>query len=211
MSFRLFFFLLVFANLIFFAWAQGYFGGIDENREPQRLTSQLQADKLRIVGKAQAPAAKKPDLACRIINGLNAAEAEALKAAMKTGGAGEATIQPLVELKPHLVVITDLPNKAAAEKKAAELVRFGVTEQVPVALPDGRHEIVLGAFASEAEASEFLAALVKRGIKSARVDSREVPAAKVRIEARGPAQELLRQLPQLIAPHADATIGDCPA
>ena len=29
MSFRLFFFLLVFANLIFFAWAQGYFGGID--------------------------------------------------------------------------------------------------------------------------------------------------------------------------------------
>jgi hypothetical protein len=211
MSFRLFFFLLLFANLIFFAWTQGYFGQVDENREPQRLSSQLQADKLRVVGKAQAPAAKKPDLACRTINGLNAAEAEALKTAMKTGGAGEATIQPLVELKPHLVVITDLPNKAAAEKKAAELVRFGVTEQVPVALPDGRHEIVLGAFASEAAASEFLAALVKRGIKSARVDSREVPAAKVRIEARGPAQELLRQLPQLIAPHADATIGDCPA
>ena len=211
MSFRLFFFLLVFANLIFFAWTQGYFGQVDENREPQRLASQLQADKLRIVGKAQAPAAKKPDMACRIINGLNAAEAEALKTAMKTGGAGEATIQPLVELKPHLVVITDLANKAAAEKKAAELVRFGVTEQVPVALPDGRHEIVLGAFATEAEASEFLAALVKRGIKSARVDSRDVPAAKVRIEARGPAQELLRQLPQLIAPHADATIGDCPA
>ena len=210
MSFRLFFFLLVFANLIFFAWTQGYFGQVDENREPQRLASQLQADKLHIVGKAQAPAAKKPDLACRTINGLNAAEAEALKTAMKTGGAGEATIQPLVELKPHLVVITDLANKAAAEKKAAELVRFGVTEQVPVALPDGRHEIVLGAFATEAEASEFLAALVKRGIKSARVDSREVPAVKVRIEARGPATELLRQLPQLIAPHADATIGDCP-
>ena len=89
MSFRLFFFLLVFANLIFFAWTQGYFGQVDENREPQRLSSQLQADKLRVVGKAQAPAAKKPDMACRIINGLNAAEAEALKAAMKTGGAGE--------------------------------------------------------------------------------------------------------------------------
>jgi hypothetical protein len=43
------------------------------------------------------------------------------------------------------------------------------------------------------------------------VDSREQPAPKVRVEARGPAQELLRQLPQLIAPYADATVGDCPS
>ena len=59
MSVRLFFFLLVFANLIFFAWAQGHFGQVDDNREPQRLASQLQADKLRIVRGAQAPEAKK--------------------------------------------------------------------------------------------------------------------------------------------------------
>jgi hypothetical protein len=32
-----------------------------------------------------------------------------------------------------------------------------------------------------------------------------------RVEARGPAAELLQQLPQLIAPYADATIGDCPS
>ncbi len=209
MAIRLFFFLLVFANLLFFAWAQGYFGRTDENREPHRLAQQLQADKLRIV---RAPAAaKKPDLACRMIDGLVPAEAEILKAAMKTGGAGEATIIVPVQPKPHLVAISDLPNKTAAEKKVAELERFGVTEQVTAELEGGRHEIVLGAFASEAEARDFLQGLVKRGIKSARVDSRELPAPKVRIEARGPAAELLRQLPQLIAPHADATIGDCPS
>lgn len=211
MTARLFFFLLIFANLLFFAWAQGYFGKVDENREPQRLASQLQADKLRIVRIAQTPEAKKPALACRIITGLNPAEAESIKAAMKTSGAGEATVVTPAQPKPHLVAITDLANKAAAEKKAVELVRFGVTEQVTVEREGGVHEIHLGAFATEADAREFLAALVKRGIKSARVDSRELPAPKLHIEVRGPAAELLRQLPLLIAPYADATIGDCPA
>ena len=210
MSIRLFFFLLILANLIFFAWAQGHFGRTDDNREPERLAKQLQADKLRIVRIAPTPGAKTPALACRVINGLNPAEAEALKAATKTGGAGEATILAPTQPKPHLVAITDLANKAAAEKKVAELSRFGVTVQVPVELEGGGHEIVLGAFASEAEARDFLQKLVKQGIKSARVDSREVPAPKVRIEVRGPAAELLRQLPLLIAPYADATIGDCP-
>jgi hypothetical protein len=210
MTVRLFFFLLVLANLIFFAWAQGHFGRVDENREPQRLAAQLQAEKLRIVRIAQTPDAKKPALACRVINGLNPAEAERLKAAMKAGGAGEATVVAADQPKPHLVAITDLANKAATEKKVAELARFGVTEQVTVELEGGRQEIVLGAFATEAEARESLAALVKRGIKSARVDSREIPAPKVRTEVRGPSGELLRQLPLLIAPYADATIGDCP-
>lgn len=210
MTARLFFFLLVFANLLFFAWAQGHFGQTDENREPQRLADQLQADKLRIVRTTQATGPKKPVLACRVINGLDPAEAENLKTAMKTGGAGEATILAPVQPKPHLVMISGLPNKAAVDKKIAELGRFGVTEQVTVELEGGGHEIVLGAFATEAEARDFLQGLVKRSIKSARVDSRELPVPKVRIEVRGPAEELLRQLPQLIAPHADATIGDCP-
>ena len=210
MTVRLFFFLLIFANLIFFAWAQGHFGRTDDNREPQRLASQLQADKLHIVRIAQKAGAKTPALACRVINGLDPAEAETLKAATKTAGAGEATILAPAQPKPHLVAITDLANKAAAEKKVAELSRFGVTVQVPVELEGGGHEIVLGAFATEAEAREFLRGLVKQGIKSARVDSRELPPPKARIEVRGPAAELLRQLPLLIAPYADATIGDCP-
>ncbi|NJD33947.1 MAG: hypothetical protein FIA96_03770 [Betaproteobacteria bacterium] len=210
MAIRLFFFLLVFANLLFFAWTRGYFGAIDENREPQRLAGQFKADKLRIVRNLQAPGTKKPDLACRVINGLNPSEAENLKSAMKAS-AGEATILPPAEPGPHRVVVADLANKAAAEKKAAELTRFGVTEQTTVELEGGRYEIVLGRFPTEAAARESLQGLVKRGIKAARVDSREQPAPKIRVEARGPAQELLRQLPQLIAPYANATIGDCPS
>lgn len=206
---RLFFFLLVFANLIFFAWTQGYFGVTDENREPQRLAGQLHAEKLRIVSEQQMAKEKKQALACRVINGLNQQEAENLISVFKTGG-GDATILPTTQPKPYLVLIGDLANKVIAEKKVAELARFGVTEQTSVELEGGRYEIVLGSFQTEAEAREMLQGLVKRKIRSARVDNREQPK-KVRIEARGPAAELLRQLPQLIAPYADATISDCPS
>ncbi|MCM2290155.1 MAG: hypothetical protein NDI67_14095 [Sulfuritalea sp.] len=217
MAMRSFFFLLVFANLLFFAWAQGYFGAADENREPERLNQQLQADKLRIVrdtaasasASASAAAPKAADLACRIINGLAMANAEALKSAVQ-GVGGEAKILPASEQQQQfLVVITELANQAAAEKKAAELVRFGVSQQTSVPLDGGRYEIVLGRFPAETAAREFLQGLTKRGIKSARVEAREQPALKASVEARAPAAILLQQLPLLIAPYADATLAEC--
>ena len=209
MAIRLFFFLLVFANLLFFAWTQGYFGTPDEGREPQRLSQQLHAEKLRIVREAEAPAIKKDDIACREISGLKMADAETLKAAAEAGG-GEAKVLPLAEPTLYLVVITDLANKAAAERKSAELARFGIEGHSIVALEDGRHEIVLGRFESEAAAREFLQGIARRGIKSARLDSRQQPAVRARVEMRGPASTLLLQLPKLIGPFADASVGECP-
>lgn len=211
MTIRIVFFLLVFANLLFFAWAQGYFGAADDGHEPQRLAQQLHAEKLRIVrdGQTAAPvAAKKEATACHVVNGLSVADAAALKAAVEAAG-GEAKVSPLAEPTLHLVVITELANKAAADKKAAELTRFGIKEQSLVALEGGRHEIILGRFDTEAAATAFLQGLTKRGIKSARVDNREQAAVKAQVEARAPASLLSQQLPKLIAPYADAAIGEC--
>ena len=143
-----------------------------------------------------------------MISGLATADAETLKTAVGTAG-GEAKVFPLAEPTLHLVVITDLANKALADRKAAELTRFGIQEQSMVALEDGRQEIVLGRFDTETAAASFLQGLTKRGIKSARVDSREQPALKARVEARAPASMLLQQLPKLIAPYADAVVGEC--
>jgi hypothetical protein len=205
---RLFFFLLVLANLIFFVWNQGYFGTSDESREPHRLEQQLNAEKLRIVSDARPPAAKVAEVTCRSVNGLTLANAEALSAAVVAGGA-EARILPVAEPALHLVVITDLANKAAADKKLAELTRLGVEAPKSVALEGGRHEIVLGSFATEAAARELLQGLAKKGIKSARVDARPQPALKAAVETPGEAATLLQQLPKLIAPYADATLGEC--
>lgn len=202
------FFLLVLANLIFFAWTQGYFGAADDGREPQRLAQQLHAEQMRIVREAAAPAVTKDEMACRLIDGLNLADAGAVKAAVEAAG-GAARISPLAEPPLYLVVVADLANKAAADRKAAELARFGVEQLGVVALEGGRHEIVLGSFGGEAAARELLQGLARRGIKSARVSAREQPVVKARVEARGPAAALLRQLPPLIATYAAATLGAC--
>ena len=205
---RLFFFLLVFANLIFFAWTQDFFGATDDSREPQRLAQQFQAEKLRIVRGVQAPPAKKEEPVCRLINGLTMAEAEALKTAVEAfGGAAKVLSQEGPTL--HLVLIADLANKAAADKKSAELTRFGVQDHRTIALENGRFEIIFGSFPTETTARELLQGLTKRGIKSARLDAREQPSPKARVETRAPASTLLQHLPKLIAPVAEASIGEC--
>lgn len=207
---RPFFFLLVLANLLFFAWTQGYFGTADENREPLRIRQQLHADKLRILGEAPNAPAKKDDKICRVINGLTAADSEALKTRLAAVGA-EMLITLLAEPKLHVIVIPELANKAAADRKSAELGRFGVSGHTIVGLEGGHYEIVLASFATGAEANEALQRLNKRGIKSARLDAREPPPAKAAVEVRAAASMLLPQLPVLIAPFADATVGECPA
>lgn len=205
---RLFFFLLVFANLIFFAWAQGFFGATDDSRETQRLAQQLQAEKLHIVRGVPAPPAKKEEPVCRLINGLTVAEAEALKPAVEAFG-GEAKVLPQEEPKLHLVLIADLANQAAVDKKSAELTRFGVERHKSIPLEGGRFEIVFGSFPTEAAARELLQGLNKRGIKSARLEAREQAAVKARVETRAPASTLLQHLPKLIAPIVEASIGEC--
>lgn len=205
---RLIFFLLVFANLLFFAWTQGYLGSADDGREPQRLEQELHPNKLRIVAKAPVPGTNQEVPVCRVINGLKLAEAEAFRTALAAAG-GEATILPIAEPELHLVVVGDLSDKAAADKKNTELTKLGVEGYSPVALADGRYEFVLGSFPTDAAAREFLQGLTKRGIKLARVDLRQQPPVKARAEARAPAAKLLQQLPKLIAPYAEATIGEC--
>jgi hypothetical protein len=209
---RLFFFLLVLANLLFFAWTQGYFGASDEGHEPQRLKQQLHPEKLRVLREAQVPmpaaAVKTEESACRVVTGLVVADADALKVSLEAVG-GDVKISPQAEPALHLVVIADLANKAAADRKIAELTRFGIKEPSAVALEGGHREIILGRFDTEAAATAFLQGLVKRGVKSARLDAREPATLKARVEVRAPVSMLLQQLPKLITPYADAAIGEC--
>jgi hypothetical protein len=195
-------------NVIFFAWTQGYLGTSDDGHEPQRLAQQLHADKLRVVADVPAAAAKKGEVTCRVVNGLSVADAESLKTAMAAAGA-EAKILPVVEPTLYLALIADLANKAAADKKAAELKRLGIEQLSTVTLEGGRQEIILGSFSIEAAARDFMLGLAKKGIKSARLDRRQPPSLKAGVEARALASTLLPQLPTLIAPYADATVGEC--
>ncbi len=200
---RLFFFLLVFANLVLFAWTQGYLGVTAETREPQRLAQQLNADKLHIVHDA---ASREEKLACRAVSGLTSSVAEALERAVNTAGGKTRRLQ---QQAVHRLVIPALASQTATDKKMAELRRLGLGGANALALPDGRYEIVLGSFSDETAAREFLATLTKRGVKSVQWEKPAPATLLVVVEIQAPAGVLASRLPEWIAPYATTTVSDC--
>ncbi len=200
------FFLLVLANLVFFVWAQDYFGGQDEGREPQRLNDQIHPDKLKVEVPAPPPA--PPPQACRRIDGLAAKDAERLRAAIQEAGLA-ATLQPGEEIASFWVNIPDLPNKAVADKKTSELKLFGVVDFHVMQSEGGSFVVSLGVFRNESGANELLQELVKKGVKSARIETKKAPAP-ARVEVRGAADLVSQRMPEWLAGAAGATVADCP-
>lgn len=210
--FRAFFLLLVLGNLGFFAWTQGYFGVQESGREPQRLASQIVPEKLQIASAASVVAAPKAPLpaglACRLVTGLPLAEAEAFKAEL-VGASVE--VKPVDGTTSYWVHIPPQANKAAADKKAAELRALGVKDFY-IVQDEGpsRNAISLGLFRSETAAGEFLQGLAKRGVKSARIEVRETPPRHTRAVVKGPTELLDRRLPGLVAKMPGAATTECP-
>lgn len=204
---RVAFFLLVLANLVFFAWAQGYFGGQDPGREPQRLAEQLHADKMKVTV-AEKPAAPPPP-ACRSVDGLTAAEAEQLQKALGgNGGELVASLRPGAETPAWWVSINSLATQALADKKAGELKLLGVTDFHVIQTEGGSFALSLGVFDHEAAAEEFLQSLARKGVKSARIEARPRPPL-ARVEVRGAAAALDKRLPGLLAALPAARVADC--
>ena len=205
---RLAFFLLVLANLVFFVWAQGYLGGQEDGREPQRLAEQVEPHKMKLAlapAVAVAEAEAVPPHGCRRVDGLAVADAERFQ--QELSGAGLAvSVQGTDPTPSYWVNIPALPNQAAADKKAAELKALGVAD-FHVMQANGGFVVSLGLFRDAAAANDFLAALGQRGVRSARVDTQTRPA--MRLEVRGGADVLATRLPALLAA-AGATAADCP-
>ena len=66
---RAFFLALLMANLVFFAWAQGYLGDTGSGHEPQRLAEQLRPETMQLL--RQLPPARDEDTAgCKRVENL---------------------------------------------------------------------------------------------------------------------------------------------
>ena len=208
---RTVFFLLVLGNLLLFAWGQGYFGTPDGG-EAERLSSQIEADKLRIVPR-DAPPAKGPPPRdeCRALTGLESEAADRL-AELLVGRDGQLKVVRRMQNEPKSwwVFIPPLPNGAQADKKAAELSRLGIKDFYVVreSGPD-QFAISLGLHKTEEGAKASLAALQKKTVKSARILVREAAGDKVAIEMRGTPEQLAKALADLPAEFSDLAKADC--
>ncbi len=213
---RLAFLLLVLANLAFFVWAAGYLGGTDEGREPDRLRNQINPDKLRIAvaeaGRSAPEAQPEPAAAppappatvCRRVGPMATADADRLAA--QVAALGEVKSMP-VEGRSYWVFIAAADAKPT-EKTAAQLRQAGLSDFFVVS-DDGpnRGAFSLGLFHKEDAANDLLQRLAKKGIKSARVDSKPRKTDKTILEIRAPADAIDRALTGLTADVADCEGG----
>jgi hypothetical protein len=210
------FWLLLLINAGLLAFQQGYLNDLfPSSREPSRLRQQLNADKLKILAPAdaQAPASAAaaaasapvssvaassaaadstarnatPVAACTEVGSFDDAEAKRFEAQLAPLSLGDRlTRRPVQEASRFIVYIPSQGSKDAADKKAAELKRMGVSDffviQDNPALLWG---ISLGIFKTEEAARKQLAELNLKGVHSARVGAHGAGASKIIFQLRG--------------------------
>lgn len=228
-------FLLVLANLFFYAWKEGHFGRPD-NPDAHRLQTEVRADSLRIVSRGEPPAKAAAPASNREAGGKPGSDEKEAS----TGEIPRACIaweklatrdadrlaQLLSERFPDFgldrktqagegsawwVYIPPLTSKAEAEKKTSELKRLGVSDYFVIQEAGAQHlAISLGVFSSEARATERLAELRTKGVRSARSSPRPGKETLISLEARGPQTQEAALLESVAAAQPEAQSRPCP-
>lgn len=197
---RVFVFLLVLANLLFFAWTRDYLG-MSRDSDAFRAGEQLRADQIRIVSNDEPPpeivrkdkdkAAKveqPPVEVCVLLNDVPAAEAESFERLLADKlPAFKAVSTALPGSSSYWVHIPPLKSKRDAENKVGELKKLGVKEFF-IMQEGGANNLAisLGVFSSEAAAGSLLETLKEKGVRSAKVTERPGKPALAQVEIRGP-------------------------
>lgn len=191
---RLIVLLLVLLNGIYFAWSQGLLRAYGfaplQQSEPQRLSQQirpeamriLSADELRRVEVGPQTATKAPE--CLQAGLFDEQQMLALRRALE--GAlppGAWSMEAGVEPARWIVYMGRYPNAEALTRKRTELANLNLRFE-PLGNPELEPGLSLGGFTTQAAANEELAALGRRGVRTARV-------VQERMEARGSVLKIL--------------------
>ena len=184
---KLFFSVLLLGNLVLFAYGQGYLGGLfPDGREPARMGRQIKADSVKLIAPEPALLAGKPaSVACLEIGNFDHADASRFEQRV---GALKPAVQftrgQVVEPSRHMVLIASQGSKDAADRKAGELRRLGITDFFVMPEGEQRWGISLGIFKTEEAARAHLAAVTQKGVHSARLGRFGKPETKSAFQFR---------------------------
>lgn len=196
---RGFVFLLILANLLFFAWTQGYLGTAS-SPDAFRMQQQLLANQVTVVARdvpppetTQTDAAAKPvenktTEACLALADLSSAVADHLETLVTDKFSGFKLTRTNATPSPsYWVNIPPLASKKDVDTKAGELKKLGLTDFfiVQESGPNNR-AISLGLYSSKEAASAYLETLRGKGVKSAKITERQGKPALAQLEIRGP-------------------------
>jgi hypothetical protein len=233
---RVLFFLLIFANLLFFFHAQGYLGQ-KVSPDAHRMEKQVNPERLRLMAQSDAAPADAtlspevapepsapPPAALPPIVALNPAMSPPVpvtaNACIRLSGlapddavqlAGQATILRLkatqLEANGWWVFIPSQPDRATAERKAGELAQLGIRDFFITNDDTRLFAISLGIFSSEESAHRHLEGLRAKGVRSARVGRRRLEKAQQGLEIQG--DPLVVTVFRNSLP-ANSNVKDCP-
>lgn len=188
-------FLLVLANLLFYALSNGLLGRQD-NPDAGRIEQQIAVDRIKLVSRGEAPAVPVPETpvakasdSCLRWEQLSGADADRLEVMLKEKFADLSIKRQTIagEGSSWWVFIPPLPGKVDAERKAAEIRQLGISDYFIIQdNSSSRFAISLGVFSSEKGGQERLAEVRAKGIKSARVNVRPGKETHYHLEAAGP-------------------------
>jgi hypothetical protein len=176
---RFFVLLLLLANGAYFAWSQGLLASLGFApavlTEPLRLQAQIKPDAIRLLNNteakriealAAAPAPKPPE--CLQTALLDATQSSAVRTAAASLPASAWSLEDGKESARWIVYMGKYANAEALAVKKNELRGLGVSFETlkNAALEPG---LSLGAFPTQPQATEAMAILTKRGIRTGKV------------------------------------------
>ena len=207
-------FLLLLANLTLFAYIRldSVGGG-----EGVRLSQQLQPEKIKLLTTQQVAAlgpAKVASLADVCVEWGPMSEADRVRAQTRLEPLelGKLVTQRKVEMiANYWVFIPPLANRAAVDKRVADLKEQGVRDILPVELGPQRFAISLGVFRTEEAAQARLEALQAQGIKTARVEPRAQSVQQTVLIVRDPPAQAMARLKEMQADFqgSEIKVGSC--
>jgi hypothetical protein len=189
---------LLIANGLLFALWQGYTPNpIFESTQPQRFLQQKNSNQLTLITAEQAGVLLEPviqadvqhdssqpepePVACLKWGAFSIPDANKVEEKLKPFAFGQRQVRQNIQTTTsHIILIPPLGSKEAADKKAAQLVRLGVTDFFIIQdQPKLRWGISLGVFKSEEAARQVLTTLISKGVRSAKLAAYSTEVDKV--------------------------------
>ncbi len=193
-------FLLLLANLTLFGYTRlDSFGG----GEGVRLSQQVQPEKIKLLTPQQVATlgpAKVASLADVCVDWGPMSDADRVRAQAKLEplDLGKLLTQRKTEvIANYWVFIPPLANKAAVDKRVAELKAQGVRDVLPVEIGPQRLAISLGVYRTEEAAQARLTALQVDGVKTAKVGPRIQSVQQTVLVVRDPPAQVMAKLKEL--------------
>ena len=215
------FFVLLLLNGAYFAWSQGllqaYGLGPADHSEPQRLEQQIRPEALRLLGSdevrridAQQAAAAAAGKTCLQAGLFDEAQASALSKVLDAALPGDSwQLEPTLQPARWIVYMGKYDNADALVKKRGELRYLNVPSE-PVRNPVLEPGLSLGAFETQAAATNALNLLSQRGVRTARVVQERAEVRGVQLRVPQADESMRTQLEGLKPLLAGKVLQTCP-